>query len=276
MRFVETDTARYAIEIHQRSENLPRILLLHGFMGDRRIWDPMIERFCSFSNPITLDLLGHGDTSKPTEAEPYREKHQLADLLHIIQSLELSPLLLLGYSMGGRLALKTALRNPSLFSGLILESTNCGITDEAKREERKSTDHSRAAAIEDNFQKFLENWQKLDLFQSPLPQDEQRVKRYNSIQSQQSAEAVAASLRGFGTGFMQAVCRDVAELELPVLLLAGSDDKKYQQICAFLEDKLPNAIFASVRGGHRVHLDNPKSYLEEIHKFIDRLWTGKQ
>lgn len=91
MPFVQTDNARYAFDVHQRNENLPRLLLLHGFMGDRRIWEPIIDRLCSFSNPITLDLLGHGDTSKPTDAEPYREKRQLADLFYIIRSLELSP-----------------------------------------------------------------------------------------------------------------------------------------------------------------------------------------
>lgn len=268
MERVEVNGVTYSCKIHQQNKNLPMLLMLHGFMGDHRAFDHLIKALTEFSNPITVDLLGHGQTSKPTNPERYSEKHQIRDIGKLINTLNLDPLVLFGYSMGGRLALNTALEEPELFQGLILESTNCGIPDPKKRKERQKLDSKWAAEIEDDFENFLSGWKDLELFQSPLRKDKTLVHRYRKIQSEQSPPALAASLHGFGTGSMTPICSQVNKLELPVLLIAGSEDKKYQQISRDLVDQFPNATFSTVRAGHRTHLDNPKTFIEEVNNFI--------
>lgn len=268
MKFVEVNNTTYACKIHQRDEYLPYLLMLHGFMGDRRVFEHLINELCECCNPITLDLLGHGKSMKPTDPDRYHENKQVDDILNLIQELEISPLFLFGYSMGGRLALKTALKNPDIFEGLILESTNCGISDKSKREERCQTDEQRALAIENNFDDFLAKWKELALFQSPSPIKEELTQEYQRIQQEQNPYAMAASLRGFGNGSMIPVCHKLNQLHLPVLLLAGSYDEKYQQINRYLAEQLPNATFSSIRAGHRTHLDNPSAFVSELNNNI--------
>src|SRR5699024_6973318 len=222
MKIIEINNVSYTVGSNQKREGLPRLLMLHGFMGDHRAFNHLIDNLGKFCNPITVDLLGHGRSSKPANPERYYEKQQVDDLAALIGKLNISPLFLHGYSMGGRLALKTALAHPDFFRGLILESTNCGITDDQERKQRRQTDCQRANRITDNFEHFLRHWQQLPLFESPGPVDLKLREKYAAIQQSQSPEAIAASLRGFGSGRMQPCCEELSRLQLPALLMAVS------------------------------------------------------
>lgn len=268
MEIVRTNSTNYAVYIHQQDENLPSLLMLHGFMGDHRAFEHLLEPLSSFCNPVTVDLLGHGASSRPGEPKKYEEKQQLWDILALIQHLNFSPLFLHGYSMGGRLTLKTALARPELFEGLILESTHCGIMDENARNERRQTDEVRAQKIEQDFEAFLARWETLDLFKAPLESSMALTQKYQHMQSEQSPAALAASLRGFGTGLMPPVCGQLEDLDRRVLLLAGSADAKYQRLNRKLVNQFPNAVFTSIKAGHRVHLDNPSEFTENIESFM--------
>lgn len=266
---LEINGTRYGCRIHQRDKNIPWLLMLHGFMGDHRVFEHLVDRAQTFCNPITPDLLGFGESGKPANPERYREDQQLEDIQQLVKILDTTPLFLYGYSMGGRLALKIALKNPTLFQGVILESTTCGIIEPTKRRERRKTDARRASQIRQNYRNFLSRWQNLKLFQSPLPVDNELEKKYRHIQLQQAPPALANSLAGFGTGTMSPACDELKQLSLPVLLLAGSADEKYQQVNNYMVKELPNATFSSIEAGHRVHLDNPDKFLAEIKTFID-------
>ncbi|HET6528890.1 MAG TPA: 2-succinyl-6-hydroxy-2,4-cyclohexadiene-1-carboxylate synthase [Balneolaceae bacterium] len=268
MKFIEIHNKSYACILHQRESKLPYLLMLHGFMGDHRVFDHLIKDLSEFCNPVTIDLLGHGKSSKPEQLDHYNETSQINDILGVIEKLDITPLFLFGYSMGGRLALKTALSSPQTFKGLILESTTCGIVDEYERKERRDNDEQRARQIEKNFEKFLSKWQNLELFQSPLPSSKKLTDHYRDIQHSQHPNAISASLRGFGTGSMAPACDQLKNLDLPVLLMAGTEDEKYQRINGFMAEQLPKATFSSIKAGHRTHLDNPKEFVSEINNFI--------
>src|SRR5699024_7757021 len=126
----------------------------------------------------------------------------------------------------------------------------------------------RANRITDNFEHFLRHWQQLPLFESPGPVDLKLREKYAAIQQSQSPEAIAASLRGFGTGRMQPCCGELSRLQLPVLLIAGSADRKDQQINQAPDQTLPNAHFSSIQARHRAHLDNPPGFIKEIKLFM--------
>lgn len=268
MEFVDVNNVTYACKIHQRDETLPWLLILHGFMGDHRTFDHLTKDLAPFCNPITVDLLGFGKSSKPEDPKRYGEEHQVKDILQLIKKLNFMGLFLFGYSMGGRLALKTAVAASGIFQGLILESATCGITNPNARAERQKVDAERAKSIQKDFTGFLSRWKELDLFKSPMPVDESLAERYHNIQAEQLPDALATSLRGFGTGSMTPACDELTQLDLPVLLLAGSADEKYQQINSDLAEQFPNATFSSVKAGHRTHLDNPTAFVQKLRNFI--------
>lgn len=268
MEYFEINKESYAYKIHQQKPGVPYLLMLHGFMGEHRVFDHLMNDLCEFCNPVTIDLLGHGKSSKPLQSDRYNEHNQVEDILLLIQKLDVSPLFLFGYSMGGRLALKTAFSSPKTFKGLILESTNSGITDEVDRKERREKDEQRAQRIEKNYENFLSEWQNLELFQSPLPVKQELVDDYLKAQFSQNPAAMTASLRGFGTGSMTPVCDQLKNVDLPVLLMAGTKDQKYQKINTFMAKQFPNATFSSIKAGHRIHLDNPAAFAQEIKNYF--------
>ena len=269
MNYFSYQDHHFAFDIHQQKPSLPYLLMLHGFMGSQHVFDHLNNPLKKYCNPITIDLLGHGSSSKPIKGKPYSEERQ-TDYLHaFIRHLEVEHLLLHGYSMGGRLALKCALRYPYLFKGLILESANCGIEKDDQRKQRRHTDHQRAEQLTSNFDQFLNNWQQLPLFEPPQSVNKKLVEKYAAVQKSQSPEALAASLDGFGTGSMSPCCDKLDQLTMPVLLIAGTADRKYQQINRKLVQKLPNAHFSSIEAGHRVHTDNADEFVQAIQQYID-------
>ncbi len=271
MKYLTANNQEYAVAVHQQKNALPYLLMLHGFMGDQRVFSHLIDDLSQFCNPITIDLLGFGQTTKPDSPQQYREEHQIDDLHSLIQELNHKPLFLYGYSMGGRLALQMVFKHAELFKGLILESTNCGISDQKKQKERQKVDAKRAESIKNNFEAFLSEWKTLDLFRSPIRPDKSLIQKYHQIQAEQSPSALAASLKGFGTGTMTPVYDQLAEIALPTLLIAGSADEKYQEINQYLSEHLPNATFSSIEAGHRVHIDNPQALASELQNFLTEL-----
>ncbi len=171
--------------------------------------------------------------------------------------------------MGGRLALRFALRYPELVSGLILESSNYGIEDQEQRARRKKLDEERARAIETDYEAFLQEWQQLPLFNNGASVPDELQQHYLDIQKQQSPQAIANSLRGFGTAQMPSVKDELHQLQMPALLLAGQQDPKYRDILQQMEELIPNSKFHIIKdAGHRIHLENPRAFLDHLKAFL--------
>jgi len=270
MQVTVRDTA-YHLEIYQRDPTLPTLLLLHGFMGSGEVFYHLVPDLAAFCNPVTLDLLGHDRSDGDIDPAAYREERQIEDLHLIIRELDREHLFLHGYSMGGRLALRFALQHPGNLSGLILESTTYGLDSDLERDERKIKDEKRAQAIERNFDRFLEEWKTLPIFVNPVKIPTDLQKKYDEIQHSQQPEYMSACLRGFGTGSMPSVKKQMQHFEKPVLLLCGEYDDKYRKIISKMAKVLPRNRRMIVPGaGHRVHLENPDTFTEILEAFITK------
>lgn len=270
MEELQINGVNYALGIHQRDSSLPYLLMLHGFMGDSRAFNHLIEDLYKTCNPITVDLLGHGRSEKIYSPNRYREEEQVEDIISIISTIDVGSPFLYGYSMGGRLALKTAQSEPTLFNDLILESTNFGIPDDQKCTSRIKLDNERAEKIRRDFKAFLEHWETLALFQSPGITNNELSQRYKQIHAEQDPEAMAASLRGFGTGSMEPVGPHNQHYKGSVLLMAGSGDQKYIDINRKMKELFIRVETRILEAGHRVHCDNPQELSQAINLFIEQ------
>lgn len=265
---LDINSVRYNLDIHQKNNALPYLVMLHGFMGDSRSFEHLLDGLAHVCNPVTFDLLGHGKTETLYDDDRYREERQIEDLKAIIRNSLQDPPFLYGYSMGGRLALKTASAAPELFKGVILESTNPGIEDGNKRKERKAVDLERALEIEQDFEGFLRGWEKLPLFHSNREIPPGLAKQYQQMHLDQDPKTMAASLRGFGTGSIKPVTANHQQFEGPVLLLAGSEDQKYVNSNKKMQNLFKQVSNHTILAGHRVHLDNPEKFIEHVTSFI--------
>lgn len=266
---MEINGVAYNWTVHQRTNTLPFLVLLHGFMGSGKSFNHLMPQLKTFCNPVTIDLLGHGKTGNPGNADRFSVDHQLADLHAIINKIDASALFLHGYSMGGRLALRFALKNPKKLSGLILESTNYGLISEDEITKRNDLDERRAKAIETDFEAFLDDWQQLPLFGDSPGSNNKIESQYSQIQRTQNPNAMANSLLGFGTAQMPVVKHRLPDLEITTLLLAGEQDPKYRGILSEMEQLIPRCKMNIIKdAAHRVHVDNPIAFLEKVKAFV--------
>lgn len=261
-----TNNASYYLKIHQNKMDFPWTIIFHGFMGSSKAMEPLASRLKKTCNPVTIDLLGHGTSIVEADPKRFTSASQIQDLHSILNRLHLRNLFIYGYSMGGRLAQHLIHSAPSRFSGLILESTHCGIMNDTERNNRIKIDEVRAQKIESDFDSFLDYWSNLPLFQSSQDSDSTD---YKSILRNQQPERMAATLRGFGAGVMPPVCNRLAKVKIPVGLIAGKEDQKYvdkmtemAQLCTDSELRIINGA------GHRVHADRPDKVAEFITQFL--------
>ncbi|XWN38500.1 MAG: 2-succinyl-6-hydroxy-2,4-cyclohexadiene-1-carboxylate synthase [Balneola sp.] len=259
---------QYHYEIHQNKEQLPFLVLLHGFMGSHKSFRALIPPLSEFCNPITVDLLGHGETQGSEMHYRFAAKEQTADIIKLISEQLQYPLFLYGYSMGGRLALQVALQRTDLIQGLILESTTFGIESEQERQARQALDGQRADSIIANFSQFLEEWKQLPIFESELLSKSMKDE-IEHIQREQDPVSMSNSLLGFGTGSMPCVKEHLNILSMPVKLLAGAKDQKFTNIMSSMQNRITTAsleIFE--KANHRVHSEQPEALVQTIKQFI--------
>lgn len=257
----------YHMKVHNGNTSQPALVMLHGFMGSGDLFNQVIEGIQQDCNPITVDLLGHGETEGAELPYRFSTREQVADLSKLIREQCDTPVFLYGYSMGARLSLQLALAQPELFQGLILESGTFGIESESERQMRQSLDASRADDISSGFDRFLKKWDQFPLFKTP--NSKPLTARQKAMRARQEPRFMANALLGFGTGSMPCVRDRLSELKMPVLLLVGEEDAKFHRINHTMARAIPNArLWTIPESGHRPHLDQPEEVASELITFI--------
>ena len=104
------------------------LVMLHGFTGNVSNWGPHLGVWSEF-RCVSIDLLGHGLSDCPDNPSRYQPELAVQDVLALFDCLSINRAVILGYSMGGRLALLLSLMAPERVQGLILESASFGINN---------------------------------------------------------------------------------------------------------------------------------------------------
>ncbi len=252
----------------------PGIVFLHGFMGSGRDWQGVIDRLNSRYQCVAVDLPGHG-RSLATGDAPMTIENAAAALLETLSGINITQSYLVGYSMGGRLALYLSLLFPQNFLGSILESASPGLETEKERAERRRKDAKLAEKIVNtDFNEFLLEWYRQPIFArlNRSPHFEAMLTRRRS----NSREMLAKSLREMGTGFQPSLWEKLKSLKLPLLLVTGEFDIKFQRIAARMAVAHPGIRHTVVKNcGHNVHLENRERFSEILDEFISETLKRK-
>lgn len=249
---------------YRRQGSGPLLLLLHGFTGSSENWHELMPYFAEQYDVLALDLPGHGRTQSPPDPARYEMATVAADIAALLTTLALDrpQAHVLGYSMGGRLALYLAVHYPELVRSLVLESASPGLATETERAQRQAQDKRLADEIErEGLAAFVERWEALPLFASQrrLPAGIQQ--RHRQLRLQNNPAGLANSLRGMGTGRQPSLWPHLPAVQLPGLLLAGQEDAKFVGIAQQMVAQLPQAQLVIVpEAGHTIHLEQPEGY----------------
>ncbi|MBW4634421.1 MAG: 2-succinyl-6-hydroxy-2,4-cyclohexadiene-1-carboxylate synthase [Iphinoe sp. HA4291-MV1] len=250
----------------------PLILFLHGFMGNSHEFDEAILLLSDEFYCLTVDLPGHGETKVLSGDECYTMPNTAHAIINLLDNLNITKCFLVGYSMGGRLALYLTLHFPHRFPKVVLESASPGLLTEAERVERVKRDEQIARKLErsidrNDFATFLANWYSQTIFGT--------IKNHPQFQSlievrlQNNSIELAKSLRFMGTGCQPSLWEKLKENMNLLLLLAGEYDEKFieintemTKICEFCQLKIVS------HSGHNIHFENVKIFIESIKEFF--------
>lgn len=248
----------------------PPLILLHGFTGSSKTWKPFMEEWSASFTTIAIDFLGHGLSDIPRDYRRYTMEETLADLSQIMDQLGINKAHVLGYSMGGRVAVALASTYPDKIDRLILESTSPGLETEEERSKRRKQDEALALEIEQKgIGPFVEKWENLPLFatQKQLPHHVREKVRQERLA--QSPQGLANSLRGLGTGNQPSYWPALKKFSFPVLILAGAKDTKYCHIARQMARFIPQATLKIVPcAGHTIHLEKPQFFAKVVVDYL--------
>lgn len=210
-------------------------------------------------NTLTVDLPGFGGT--PSAGIDYGMGDIAEGIRQLLISLDIQKVDILGYSMGGRVALAFIASHPEYVGRAVLESSSPGIASGEERETRRHADGRRAARINEDFPAFIASWEGMGLFssQQSLPDKTLEQQRQNRL-SQQPEEA-SDSLMKYGTGVQPSYWEKLGDIRRPVLLLAGGQDEKFIRINSSMSELLPDARLEIIDGaGHNIHMEAPRKF----------------
>lgn len=257
----------YHVEL--QGEGFP-LLLLHGFTGDASTWSPFFHQWNQHSRLIMPDIIGHGKTDAPESPERYKMERAADDLRAILDELGVEQVDLLGYSMGGRLALTFAILYPDKVRSLILESTSPGLLSEEERIRRREQDGKLAAFIkEKGIEKFVNYWENIPLFSTmaSLPLEVKNKIRQQRLSH--TPRGLANSLLGMGTGAQPSWWAHLEQINQPVFILTGQKDAKFCRIAEKMQKKVKNSRWVTIENsGHTIHVEEAEKFGTIVSGFL--------
>jgi 2-succinyl-6-hydroxy-2,4-cyclohexadiene-1-carboxylate synthase len=247
------------VKIHRLGPPGQPLLALHGFTGSGMDFEALAPLLGV--GMLAPDLPGHLDTPPMTMAEAVEVLAPLAE-----------GRVVMGYSMGGRVALQVACAVP--VAALVLIGATPGIADAAARQARRASDDALADRIERiGVAAFLAEWSE-----KPIIATQRRIpEHWRAAMAERRrghrAAGLAGSLRGMGTGAMASVWERMPDV--PMLLVVGEEDRKFVGIAEGMAERVGGAeILRIVGAGHCAHLESLEIASVAIDGFVRRVGLG--
>jgi len=230
-------------------------------MGSSSDW--IRDDITSGLNGVAVDLPGHGKSvNLPDEAYDYENVARL--LRATLIEAGITEMDLVGYSLGGRIALGFTRRFPAHVRHLVLESTSPGIVSKEDRARRAAEDAVRADLLRSDHESFQRDWLSSDLFLSLKNRPEIR----NMLIRERltgNAKEWARALVGLSVANQPDFRSWLAESETMPSFITGALDQKYTDIALDLNRKNKRIRHIPISdAGHNVHLEQPEVYLRTL------------
>jgi 2-succinyl-6-hydroxy-2,4-cyclohexadiene-1-carboxylate synthase len=237
----------------------PVTVLVHGFTQTASSMAPLARMLESRRRVVRVDLPGHGGSASISS-----DLDGAASL--VVDAAEGEPFDLVGYSLGGRVALHAACQSPMNLRSTVVISASVGIADPVARERRLERDHKMAEelAASGDVEAFLERWLANPMF-ATLPRSDADLEGRRA----NTAAGLADSLRRCSLGAQRWLHDELEQLERPVLMLAGSRDDPFVAVAAATAAPCRSVKCAVVAGsGHVCHLEQPALTARLIECFL--------
>ena len=249
----------------------PAVVLLHGFTGDLRAWQPHVGPFSADYRVIAPDLRGHGRSAAPEEFETYTMERYAADLAELLDHLGIDVCALAGMSFGGMIAAHFAVGHPDRIAALVLSDTSAAF-DHADYDDRYREREKGIAESEEIVAKFgtAELGKRAAARIGDTFLAEGMRKRYARMS--RDGYLGAARVRRKRPSLLP---RLRERLTMPVLIAIGEDDPGHSA-SEVMARELPGARVVEFTGtGHGVPVLRPEPWGNSVLAFLADVEEGR-
>lgn len=235
------------------------IWCLHGNLQKPSVWDRFSSSWSTDASRLQLnapDIWTFNTSSFGTWTTEFCQ--------HVRNTTSDAPGLLIGYSLGGRLALHAILKDPTLWAGVVVIGAHPGLKTQEERDKQLEWDQSWANRfLNEPWQKLLDTWDSLPVF----------CGRSSSILRQEatfSRAQIASTFDTFSKGRQTYLTPSIAQLTMPpILFISGEEDQRYTTLGMDLDASCPIVTHKAVaQAGHRVPWENPLGFTNIVQRFI--------
>jgi len=231
-----------------------KIFFLHGFWGTPFDFEPL-QRYLNFSfQPREVEI---------EQFSPHAGLKNWADSFSAHAYKTPGPRYLVGYSMGGRLALQALMARPELWAGAVILSAHPGLRTLEEKVTRTHWQNQWAENFLHLGQEELEvKWQTQEVFQGTTNVHRPKL-------TKDRRHFLAEALKYWGPDQHLFDWEDLKNCKTPLLWCVGEEDHKYRELMQTMqEEKIPGTFVEIPQAGHRVIFDQPKLVAEKIVDFI--------
>lgn len=250
------------------------LILLHGFLGLPQDWRDFVQQFEKNSNhlekhePHLYDLWRDVRLSMASGESGFSN---WLDGFHDALVRFRRPPVLVGYSLGGRLALQAAIQFPDLVKGVVAVSAHVGLAKETEREERLTADQLWAQRWRsESWSEVLEAWNQQSVFSFQPDQGGNQTQTLRRGEKDFVRSELAWVLDHWSLARQKNLRPDLRQLHIPALFVSGEWDKKFTELYQSLELPPAGEFRALSSAGHRVLADQPESLAKEVIQFIEK------
>lgn len=239
------------------------IVLLHGFLENKSMWDAFVPEFSKKNRIITIDLLGHGET----ECMGYvHSMEKNAEIVHaVLTELRIRKAIFVGHSMGGYVALAFAEMYPDYIKGLVLLNS----TSRADSDERKANRDRAIKAVKQSFANFI----SLSIANLFSEENRERLKESIELVKKEALktplQGIVASLEGMKIRMDREVLLHLTQY--PKMLILGEKDPvlPYEETKEQIEETAVQLV--TFPDGHMSSIENEAELTKVLLEFFKRV-----
>ncbi|MCF7803834.1 MAG: alpha/beta hydrolase [Candidatus Marinimicrobia bacterium] len=243
-------------------EGVP-VILLHGFPFDRNLWYDQVSALQDHCRVITPDLRGFGDSKAPEE--PVSMSQYAADVVAMMDLLNIERAIVGGLSMGGYISLAIAEQYPERLLGLILSNTKASKDTAAQRQNRYNISEKTHY---DGTEFLVKDLLEKVLCENTLKEHPDIVEYTQQMMRRQPG----AGVRGALAGMAERKDREfiLSEIEVPVLVISGKNDSLIPVFDSkMMVREMPHAHLEIIAdSGHLSNLEQPELYNDILLRYI--------
>lgn len=249
------------VEMHVVSRGAGRpIVFIHGVGWNHALWAQQLSTFQDQYTVVAGDSRGHGLSSKP--AGPYTMAQMTADWSALLSSLGIDKCALVGLSQGGMIAMSLASQEPERFSALVLFSTACRYSDEAR-----TGMQSRALVAQSMGPKAAAEATANSIFSAQfLSENQAFVEEFIDQRVAADAKGIAAAIAALdGFDFSERIGR----IKCPTLIVHGAADRVAAPSNATdIAQRIPGSELVWMDGGHILPVECPQAVQSTLETFF--------